>query len=38
MAQFHAYSKLMSFRHASPNGQFFFVASNELQLVQGYAS
>ena len=38
MAQFQAYSKLMSLRQASPKGQFFFVASNELQLVQGYAS
>jgi hypothetical protein len=38
MAQFQAYSKLVSFKQASPLGQFFLVASKELQLVQGYAS
>ena len=39
IAQLHAYELYcFSFRHASPLGQFFRVASNELQFVQGYSS
>ena len=39
IAQLQAYSwYCLSFRHASPLGQFFRVASNELQLIHGYSS
>ena len=39
IAQLQAYSwYCLSFRHASPLGQFFRVASKELQLIHGYSS